>query len=222
MIRIDICCATYCLATQTVAPTIPGFQGIKSCVYYLDIHPHKPIFYPYTSYDGPNVLRLTWSRGQVEYCTTQIFLECHQDAYHDRTLNRRRSFLVLFILCLVLLSAGKYRFNQLYPLTPMMDKLDTFTRMSRKLRLSGDIRKPWHSTLVHQYYIGKITQVLFLLLNLKQLILGLNTLTFLTVFYYKNLIMVSLFQNMRSLVSCRQICAPNHFQVQLSVRVLNG
>ena len=29
MSRIDICYATYRLATQTVAPTLPGFQGIK-------------------------------------------------------------------------------------------------------------------------------------------------------------------------------------------------
>ena len=33
--------------------------------------------------------------------------------------------------------------------------------------------------------------------------------------YKKNLKIVSLFQNMRSIVSCRQICAPNHVQIQL-------
>ena len=32
----------------------------------------------------------------------------------------------------------------------------------------------------------------------------------------------ALFSNIRSLVSCHQICAPNHVQVQLSARVLNG
>ena len=38
------------------------------------------------------------------------------------------------------------------------------------------------------------------------------------VFFYKNsLTMVYLFQNMVSIVSCRQICAPNYFQIQLSV-----
>ena len=36
--------ATFRLSTQTVAPTLPGFQGIKQCVQYLDSHPHKPIF----------------------------------------------------------------------------------------------------------------------------------------------------------------------------------
>ena len=39
--------------------------------------------------------------------------------------------------------------------------------------------------------------------------------------YNSNLTMVSLFQNMRSLVSLRQICAPNHAQVQLSYGVIN-
>ena len=46
--------------------------------------------------------------------------------------------------------------------------------------------------------------------------------TYLSAFYKNNFKMVSLFQNMIILVSCRQICAPNHVQVQLSVGVLNG
>ena len=32
MSRIDRCYTTFILATQTVAPTLPGFQGIKRCV----------------------------------------------------------------------------------------------------------------------------------------------------------------------------------------------
>ena len=40
-------------------------------------------------------------------------------------------------------------------------------------------------------------------------------------FQQEKLTIVSLFQNTRSLVSCQKICAPNHVQVQLSVRVLN-
>ena len=91
MSRIDLCCATCRLATQTVALTLPGLQGIKRCVQYLDSHQHKPIFYPSNSYDGSNVIRLTWSGNQVEDYTTQICLECHQDADHARILNRRRS-----------------------------------------------------------------------------------------------------------------------------------
>ena len=48
MSRIDIYYATCHLETQNVAPTIPGFQGIKKCVKYLASQPHKPIFYPST------------------------------------------------------------------------------------------------------------------------------------------------------------------------------
>ena len=93
MIRIDLCYATFSLATQTVAPTLSGFQGIKRCVQYLSSHPHKPIFYPSNYYDGSNFIRLTWSGNQVEDHTTQSFLECHQDVDHSRILNRRRSVL---------------------------------------------------------------------------------------------------------------------------------
>ena len=56
---IDLCYSTCSLATQTVAPNLPGFQGIKIC------HQHKPIFYPSHYYDGSNVIRLTWSGNQV-------------------------------------------------------------------------------------------------------------------------------------------------------------
>ena len=52
MSRIDLYCSTFHLDTQTVAPTLPGFQGIKRFFRYLASHPHKPIFYPYNSYDG--------------------------------------------------------------------------------------------------------------------------------------------------------------------------
>ena len=46
MSRIDLLYVTCCLATQTVAHTLPGFQGIKRCVKYLASHPHKSIYYP--------------------------------------------------------------------------------------------------------------------------------------------------------------------------------
>ena len=73
MSGIDICYATCRLATQTVAPNLPGFQGIKKCVQYLASHPHKPIFHLSNSNDGSNVIRLTWSVNQVEYHTTKLF-----------------------------------------------------------------------------------------------------------------------------------------------------
>ena len=85
--RIGIFYSACSLATQNVAPTLPGFQGIKLCVQYLDIHRHKPMFYSSNTYYGSNAIRLTWSGNQVEYHTTHNFLECHQDAVHARTLN---------------------------------------------------------------------------------------------------------------------------------------
>ena len=39
-----------------MALTLPGLQGIKSCIRYLDSHPHKPIFY------SPGTLRAIPSR----------------------------------------------------------------------------------------------------------------------------------------------------------------
>ena len=88
---VELFYQTCCLATQTVASTLPGFQGIKRCVQYLSSHPHKPIFYPSNSNDGSNFIKFNWSRNQVEDHTTQNVLECHQDADHYITLNRRRS-----------------------------------------------------------------------------------------------------------------------------------
>ena len=38
-------------------------------------------------------------------------------------------FQVLFILLLVLLSSGKYRFNQIYTMNTLMEKLDACTSM---------------------------------------------------------------------------------------------
>ena len=59
-IRIGICYATCLLATQTMAHTLPGFQGIKRCTQYLDSLPHKPIFHPSNYYVGSNFIRLTY------------------------------------------------------------------------------------------------------------------------------------------------------------------
>ena len=96
MNRIDICYATCCLETQNVAPTLNGFQGIKRFVQYMDNNPHKPIFYPYNYYDGSNTIRLSWFGNQVEYHTTHIFLECHQDADHAIIINRKWSVSGIF------------------------------------------------------------------------------------------------------------------------------
>ena len=112
-IRIDLYYETYRLAAQTMALTLPCFQGIKRYVQYMLSHSHKPIFYPSYSYYGSNVIRLTWIGNQVDDHKTQNCLECHQDADHTRILNRRRQFQVLYILCLVFLSDGNYRFNHI-------------------------------------------------------------------------------------------------------------
>ena len=91
MSRIYFLYSTCYLATQTVASTLPGFQGIKCCVKYLASNTHKPIFYPYDYYDGSNVIRPTWSGNQVEDYTIKNFIEWHKYGNHDRTINRRRS-----------------------------------------------------------------------------------------------------------------------------------
>ena len=91
MIINDLCYATCRLTTQTVAPTLTDFQGIKRCVQYLDSHLHKPIFFPSYSYYGSNVISLAWSGNQVEDHITHNDLECHQDAYNSIILNIIRS-----------------------------------------------------------------------------------------------------------------------------------
>ena len=45
MSRIDIFYTACHMETQTVAPTLPGLQGIKHCIQYLYSHPHKTIFF---------------------------------------------------------------------------------------------------------------------------------------------------------------------------------
>ena len=52
MTRLDLLNATCRLKTQTMAPTIPYFQGIKRCVQFLASHPHETIFYTSNYYDG--------------------------------------------------------------------------------------------------------------------------------------------------------------------------
>ena len=65
MSRIGICYTLGCLATHAVAPTIPGFQGIKCCIQYLDSKPNKQLFYPSNSYDVSNVIIITLSGNKA-------------------------------------------------------------------------------------------------------------------------------------------------------------
>ena len=62
------------METQTVATDLTGFQYLKLCVQFIAIHPHKPIFYPYTYYYGLNDIILTWSGNKVEDYTTHSFI----------------------------------------------------------------------------------------------------------------------------------------------------
>ena len=91
MSRIVTCYTAFHLETQNVAPNLPGFQGIKSCIKYLTTHPHKPIFYPSNYYDGSNFIILIWSGNQFIYYTTHNCLECHQYADRAIIINRRWS-----------------------------------------------------------------------------------------------------------------------------------
>ena len=86
---IDIYYTAFYIVTQTVAPTIPGFQGLNHCIQYLASHPHKPIFYTYIYYDGSNVIRIIWGGNQVKYYISKNCLECHQNADHSIFLNIR-------------------------------------------------------------------------------------------------------------------------------------
>ena len=63
---IEICYTACFLETQTVSPTLPGFQIINSCSKYLANHTHKPIFNPSHYYNGSNFIIITCSGNQVE------------------------------------------------------------------------------------------------------------------------------------------------------------
>ena len=65
-------------------------------------------------------------------------------------------------------------------------------------------------------------KILFMLLGMKWLHLESNILILQSVLFKNNFKMVFLLQNIRSLVSCKHVCVPNHVRVQLSVGVLNG
>ena len=113
MMIIDLFNATCRLSTQTMAPTLPGSQGIKHCVRYMAIQPHKPIFYTSSYYDGSNVIRLTWSVNQVEYHTTQKHYNVIKMQNMPELSTEDGQFRLLSILYLVFISVGKYRFVQI-------------------------------------------------------------------------------------------------------------
>ena len=79
---IEIFYTAFRLGTQTMAPTLNDFQGLKLRIQYLGSH-------PYNSCDGSNVIIPTWSGAQVEDYTIHNCLEFHQDNYHSIITNRR-------------------------------------------------------------------------------------------------------------------------------------
>ena len=91
MNTIDFFYATCRLATQTVAPNIPGFQGINQCVKYRARRSHKPTFYLSNYYDESNSIRIIFSGNQVKDYITQNCLEYHQNADSASIINIRWS-----------------------------------------------------------------------------------------------------------------------------------
>ena len=142
MIIIEICYTTCYQATQTVATTLPVFQGTKVYVQYLSSLPHKTIFSLSNYYDGSNIIRLPSSGNQVEYHTTQIFYCSVNICIMLEISTEDCQFQVLFILFFVFLFDGKYMFSHIKPMAPLVDKLDACASLSRKLRLCGDTWKP--------------------------------------------------------------------------------
>ena len=101
------------LGTQTVAPTITGFQGIKQCVKYLDSHPHKPIFILL-------IIRMVQISSDLHVAgiklkTTQprIFYTAIKTCITLELLTEEVRLCALFILFLALQSYGKYIFKQM-------------------------------------------------------------------------------------------------------------
>ena len=66
----DIFYKAFLLVTQNMAPTTNGFQGLNKCIQYMANYSYKPVFYPYNSYDIPNIIISSWGGTQVEDYTT--------------------------------------------------------------------------------------------------------------------------------------------------------
>ena len=131
-------------------------------------------------------------------------------------------FQVLFILLLVFWSDGNYGYKHMQPLTILLYESYECTRLQIILSEFGDTWKTQHFTLVHQQYTGQIIKVVFMQLKLKQLLLYFIKKDIPVCFIQEKLTIIVFLPTMISIVSCRQICASNHVQVQLSMGVING
>ena len=113
MSRIDICYATFRLETQTAAPTLTVFQGIKLCVQYVAGHPHKPVFVLL-------ILMMTQISSELYGVGIKLKTTSLRIVYNSIKIRiilllsiENGQLEVFFILRLVLLSVVNYRFNQL-------------------------------------------------------------------------------------------------------------
>ena len=128
--------------------------------------PYKPIFYPSNYYYGSNVIIIAWSGNQVEDYTTHSFIELHQDADHAIILNRMSvSYIIHAIIAAVLLwkvHIQKYLSS---------NSTDVETRCMYKSVKNTKAMRSYTEALslhtVHHQYIGKITQVVCMLFNIK-------------------------------------------------------
>ena len=105
----------------------------------------------------------------------------------------------------------------MWPLTPMMEKLYVFKKTKTNRIYMEALSLHNGATIVHwednKSFVSVVQSKIFTP-RFKHIDIPVY-------FILENFDNGILFQNMRSLVSSRQICAPNHDQVQLSAVVLN-
>ena len=99
----------------------------------------------------------------------------------------------LFKLFLVFMSTLNYKYNLLRPCTLIMVKLGACIILSRKIRQLVNTWRPYHYTLGTLQFIDRITQLVFMLSNIRQLHLESTILIFQYSFLKQSLIM-DLFQ----------------------------
>ena len=105
MSRIDSCYVTCCLATQNVAPTLPGYIWL---VTHMNLSFILLIIMMDQISSGLHGVEIKLKIAQTRIVWNVIKMQIMPELSTEDG-----QFRVLYILCLVLLSAEKYRFNQL-------------------------------------------------------------------------------------------------------------
>ena len=85
---------------------------------------------------------LKWSGNQVEDHTTQKCLECHQDAYHARIINRRISVSGIINTLLGISVCWKVKIQPDIESEPTDGEIRCMYKDFKKKSLSGDTRNP--------------------------------------------------------------------------------